>query len=368
MTPTPITLHCPPAYVEIADRFFEVYSPLKAITCPSEKMKGLKQKQDRCCRFCGQRWPDTTFQSEAHVFPEQIGNRYLISDEECDQCNMLFSKNENDLANFTGPIRHLQGIKGKQRTKYKSPDGSIRVGHMNDLGLADSISVMREDVESNSMEIDKENGGGRLRFIKHSYVPFRVYKAMLKMALSCLDGEDMINYQHAVQFLMSEQLDQRLSPFARIPGYQLPLFSGLDVPVGMIYQKNNPAHEIFTHVFVLYFANQIWQIVLPLNSKDLWLLDGRELSLRFAPPLFTEKAFTDTVAIQEIFHDLSSKELVRGMEESYTYEMDPKDLEHAVIFNPVTGTYTHDVSTFSDVVKLVITKSNTSFSFSPPES
>jgi len=82
-----VTITVPPDFIEEANDFFSAYEHLKTITCPEYKMQGLRLKELRVCRFCGRSFPATTFKSKAHVFPEQCGNRYMISDEESDSCN-----------------------------------------------------------------------------------------------------------------------------------------------------------------------------------------------------------------------------------------------------------------------------------------
>jgi len=112
----------------------------------------------------------------------------------------------------------------------------------------------------------------------------------------------------------------------------------------------------------MHFANQIWQFFLPLYNNDLHLFDGRDLTVLLAPPLFADHQVAETIKIYQTTVDLSSSKPIKAEQETYTFEMDPKDLENAVIFDPATGKTTTDTTKFSDIVKLVMVKSSTSFS------
>lgn len=73
---------------------------LKTENIRNEDKKYIGNKHERMCRFCGKTKGETTFKKVAHAIPELIGNKVLISFEECDECNKIFSKLENELANF----------------------------------------------------------------------------------------------------------------------------------------------------------------------------------------------------------------------------------------------------------------------------
>jgi hypothetical protein len=93
---------------------------------PNKKPK-LKKRKDRVCRFCNKKEPEVSFKKEAHMVPELMGNRNLVSDYECDKCNDLFSIYEDALAKFLGIARTLSSSKGKEGIPtFKNPDKKIR--------------------------------------------------------------------------------------------------------------------------------------------------------------------------------------------------------------------------------------------------
>lgn len=76
------------------------------------------------CRFCFKSSAKTTFRKSAHLIPELLGNKYLLSNFECDKCNELFSTFEDSLASYLGAFRTLYGMKSRRRTpKFKDDKG-----------------------------------------------------------------------------------------------------------------------------------------------------------------------------------------------------------------------------------------------------
>jgi hypothetical protein len=99
---------------------------------------GKKHRLGSCtprrCRYCLRQEPATCFKKIAHAIPECLGNRTLISHDECDHCNDRFSQTiEDHLDKFTQPLRTVLGIKGRNGVPvFKSRDGKSRV-ELNDI-------------------------------------------------------------------------------------------------------------------------------------------------------------------------------------------------------------------------------------------
>jgi hypothetical protein len=92
--------------------------------------KTLGSKDDRRCRFCGRRPPEATFKLEAHAVPDALGNKSLFTNWECDACNQAFGGGiENDLGNWSKPMRTLSLVRGKRGvpTIKKGSDGGWRI-------------------------------------------------------------------------------------------------------------------------------------------------------------------------------------------------------------------------------------------------
>jgi len=85
------------------------------LVCPGDKVVLGDPTQPRRCRFCGESPPGATFHKQAHAIPEALGNKSIESLYECDACNQAFGSGiENDLGNWTQPMRAFARIRGKR--------------------------------------------------------------------------------------------------------------------------------------------------------------------------------------------------------------------------------------------------------------
>lgn len=353
-------MYHPKEYVEQANLFFESYNPKYYTICPSSKMKGLKLKPDRKCRFCGLSEPNTSFKETAHLIPEFLGNKYLISEFECDHCNKIFAQYENDFANFLGPILSLQGINGKVKDKkFKNPDKNVVIQKEKIWGDKDYLTISRENVEDTSFEIDREKGKGSIRFIKHSYTPINVYKSLVKLALSCLPEEEVGFYELTKKFILTPQLNDMIKGIQRVFVSQLPLGYGYNSPHTIIYEKKDSSLEIPTHVFIIYFGNLIYQIQIPFHKNDLKFYDGRILNIKICPPLLPDEKFVSNNNIQTRILELEGLDKIKGEVEVFSYQLNVNDLDKSVVYNPTTKEYTNDLSIFGGTKRIVLVDDGT---------
>ena len=307
----------PARYAHMTHRFFSAYEMEAYVVCPLELQHLTKPKHERVCRFCGKKHPETTFKNKPHLYPELLGNRYALSEFECDTCNHLLSKYENDLATFLSVTRSINGVRAKTKIPtYKSIDNNMRI-NASPSPIDSSftqITVLREASANKTISVDVDKGDLLLTFKIPPYIPLNVYKAFLKMALTTVTDAQIANYPLAIQYLMTNSLDAEIIGVNKIFSYTLPLAYTAKVPVGMLFKKKDSAFELFTHVFVLHFQNMIYQLVLPLHSEDIHFGNGKPIEQIFCPPLGTDEKIAGELQSLEILQhllDLSSPTLER---------------------------------------------------------
>lgn len=330
---TQVTFTTPPEYIEHANAFFKAYNSLIVVSCPEQKIKDLKPKAERICRFCGKGAVETTFRTNAHVFPEFLGNRYLVSDFECDECNNKFGREyENDLANFLGPILLIQGINGKDGIgKFRGADKKLKA-QPTALGSRPVIQIAREDVTDDSMILDDETGKGSISYVKNSYVPLRVYKALLKIALSCLPEDQLLNYKLAFKYLLDAEDEKIVTGIQTVFTYQTHMFFGHRSPMAFLYQKRDVNEKIPTHTIVIYFANQMYQLFLPFHKDDIRLIYNKPgIEVHICPPFFADWETAQSVKVVHNVFDFRSGEMVRKERQSMHFEVNVEDLKNAVV-------------------------------------
>ncbi len=86
---------------------------------------GEADKIKRKCRFCGKMMPEVSYKKVAHTISEGLGNKCIITNNECDDCNEALGKEiEQDLITNLSPPRTFMSINGKNG-KGKIKDDSF---------------------------------------------------------------------------------------------------------------------------------------------------------------------------------------------------------------------------------------------------
>ena len=157
---------------------------------------GERKKEKRICRFCGRMMPETTFKNKSHSISEALGNKNIITNDECDVCNGKFGKGiELDLINLLDFFRAYYGIQGKGGKKsFVSSDFEIS---KNDTAV--SLKVLDENVVLE----DKNNIRIQLKHPQKINLQ-NVYRALIKYALSVLDSSCLHNFQETIKWVKSE--------------------------------------------------------------------------------------------------------------------------------------------------------------------
>lgn len=356
--------YSPPNFVKEGKLFIEHYDLETEIVCPDKKMILPIPKKERACRFCKKKYPEVTFRNDAHVIPESLGNRYLISGFECDFCNRQLGKYDDHLCHFLGISRTLNKTRGKENIPtFKSTDKNIRAEQSDFYGIQDTIIISRENVSDQSFAFDSSTGMGKLTFKKASYIPLLVYKSVLKMALTCLNPGHLSYYQLAIKYLTSDQLDKDVKGACKLYAYNFPFGMGWQVPFAAIYKKKDPKGSIPSHIFMLYFQNTIYQIFIPLHLEDIKLLNNKTIPIYWCPPFFADPKDALETPIQVRDYDLASTELVKGEEETIIYKLSPEALGKLASGNLETGEIVKTMEWPKHIAKIILVKPGTIINF-----
>ncbi|TVT36744.1 HNH endonuclease [Hymenobacter setariae] len=324
---------------ELLDRFLSLYKVANFVSDSPHRKDGLKPRGERVCRFCGRDNTQTKFKKVAHMIPNLLGNRFLLSDSECDECNWKFSLYENDLANFLGISRTVMGVKGKESVPtFKSPDNVITARSTDFHGIKDGIKIERSDVNNSAFQIMDAEGRAEISTLKNPYVPSRVYKAFLKMALSVMPEVQMPNYAWALRLLEDDQYDERLSRFFTVVHYTLPHTLSATFPHCFMFEKIDAAERRVTHQFYLRYQNNVYLLPVPLHHDDIVLgIYEDEVTTLLSPPiLFTALTDESETYFSDAVKDLSSSLPIKE-EETITIRMIPNAMANTQGIDRVTG-------------------------------
>lgn len=247
----------------------------------------LTPKNKRSCRFCGKSYPEVTFKKIAHIVPELLGNKSLVSDYECDNCNWKFGQFENDLANYFGLFRTFAHIEGKKGLpKFKSADKAIKIELAKDF----IFDVRYKNLQKN-IEYEIEDKILKIKCKSNPYIPLNVYKSLLKSALSFVDESDLKYLSKTFEFLNDEQfkVSNNENFIITIHRYFVP--GDVKTPPFIIYYRkweHRKDYEAPSMAFVFYVKNIIIQLFIPYHSEDLFFYEDnkeKERKIFIIPPL-----------------------------------------------------------------------------------
>jgi len=148
------------------------------------------------CRYCG-----TTdrqkFKKRAHTVAEGLGNKWIFSLDECDDCNHLFSRYETALTASVGAFLTLGGVKGKKNKVRQTgrSAGPTYVEHANREGRR-SLSTMINGLDP---KVGWNPSTGEMRFTfpiaNEKFRPFEAHKAVLKIGYALLPDDERGQYE-----------------------------------------------------------------------------------------------------------------------------------------------------------------------------
>lgn len=294
---------------------------LKTENISNEDKIYIGNKDDRVCRFCGKVKEETTFKKVAHAIPELIGNKVLISFEECDECNENFSKLENELANFISFERSVTGIRGKKGIPtYKSKSG-LKIEHDK---TKENRFIIHDILDSGNMEEDIENNSITIGGERNPYIPLAVYKCFVKMALSIMPKKYLANFIDTLIWIgeSNELVDGQVvcKIFEQfVPGGK----PFKEIEMYLAIRKESSENNTPYCVFCICFGNFCYQVYLPFALPD-YKKDNKEISYKYS--LFPNKyalAYPEN-SIQVSLKDFSSTERVTGEVMKITYSYDEK--------------------------------------------
>jgi hypothetical protein len=275
----------------------------------------LGLRNNNKCRFCGNNSQETTFKKIAHALPEFIGNKSLLTNEECDPCNEKFSRTlEDHFAKYISLYRVFSKTPGKRGIpSYK--DQKLKI-EPKTIGW--SIILANENVIKVQEYTKQINFDSTIQ----PYVPLAVFKCLTKMAISIMPQEELIYFKEAIQWIQMEDHSFDLWNYSKQCFFAYTNHHGI-MPYNKLHTfliKRKDTNCLVPYmIYVVAFANLFFQITVPCPAQDQIIKDI-EHTLHWFPVPFDISY--PNIKTQYAVRDFSSKELVRDevFEVSMNYE------------------------------------------------
>jgi hypothetical protein len=221
------------------------------------------------CRFCGET-SASKFRSVAHTIPEGLGNHWLISADECDGCNKLFSSYDDALCKSVGAILTLGGTTGKYGRVRQTgrSNGASRIVYNAESG-GSHISYQFPSANDNiSHSIPLEISffsGGEVRTTtptpNESFIPRLAYKALAKIGFAILPPERLSHFCKLQNWVMSPD-DDEAYPFLDVAISTGSLGKAPEIVGATVLQKFSNQNDLPNYLFVLTAGSVCFQIEL----------------------------------------------------------------------------------------------------------
>jgi transcriptional regulator, abrB family protein len=261
--------------------YFNNYECVFSYNLNYNEPKIIKDSNEKKCRFCGKKEPEITFRKKAHAISEMLGNRTLLSDNECDECNAFFGDNlENDLGKYLGIIRTLTQIVGKGGIpSYKTKNKKARIDYTN-KGL-----VIQNVVDDEFLTL--ENNSLIFKVEREPYTPINVYKSFVKMAMSLIPEDLLFNFDDTLKWLKEEpniESKYNMDDYAYIIEKFIPGPKPHNLNVRGFIRKNDKIRLPY-FIFLVEFGNYSFQIIIPCIKKDFMLANSK-VTLKSFPNIY----------------------------------------------------------------------------------
>ncbi len=309
------------AFAEQDRKFVEKYDLKTIITAddPRHSKRDVAKHIPRTCLFCGSTEGQVKFDDNAHLVSKFIGNSGMYSHFECDDCNSRFSNFESNLSDYLGLARTLNSF----HTRKKTP------GFVGRKLRAKSRSFIGEDILIIAPEDYKRDGGKTTIYsVKNAYTPCKVYRALLKSALSLLGPDEVnANYKTALDYL-NEKFEVNTGAF--MGGYKFRIQFPLHV---YLFEKKNEADKIPTKIFAFYFMENSFTFPVPFHKGDMSFISNGD-SFHLPPPFFINQTDLSASMPVAFSKDFSSVNPVTDDEETVTFELGAEDLKNSWYYDP----------------------------------
>ncbi len=249
---------------------------VKVFDTSSKISIGEPNRKNRICRFCKMGVKDEKkFKKKAHAFSEALGNKTIVLNEECDECNEKFGSNiEKDFIQYLDIYRVFFKVKGKNGIPKLKFNNNAVVSSIEKKDIPKNNLESLDDTEnimvivSQNIKHDKETGELTVSLDSNNKLKgVNIYKTLCKYALSVIDANELKYFEETIDWINTNNEQKiRLPKIAHVIANHM----YVDTPILSLYiRKDNDR----THPYVVAefrFKSLIFVYVLPFSSKDAY--------------------------------------------------------------------------------------------------
>lgn len=241
--------------------FGDLLRKYELITFDTKKKNiwGEHCKEKRRCRYCNKTMNDGVhFKNIAHAISEALGNKTIISAEECDTCNSKFAETiEKDIIKYLHLYRTLYGKKGKNGVPHLKYDNGVEIKYYGE----NAILIDTEGVCKFNQEDDFTIP------LKDTINLMNIYRALVKFVIGVIPREYLQHCQKTIDWLNNIKNDGSkldLPPVATLLDNRF----YHDQPELVIYIRKEDCKE-FPFIYAEFRTTfLIFVFIVPFSDKD----------------------------------------------------------------------------------------------------
>lgn len=270
------------------------------LSCIGENVIGQPADSVKFCRFCKKPYKPEDFSQRSHVVSESLGNKAVISSDECNSCNNHFSKIEQDFFIFNKYFLILDNIKGKNNTSPCFNQGNFKFYNSGNTIVyqvpSSEMKPIMKGLNNGCLHIERMGNNDKFR-------PLNVHKALVKFAISILPISYLHPFDETIHWL---NIDGPLSSGICLPPVFHTIVDPVSSPTIKVHIQTSQNHSLPYAWGEFQCASIKYIFVLPFTSHWDFDFSNAENMLKYG------KLITQITSMPNITRDdLSSYELHR---------------------------------------------------------
>ena len=219
---------------------------------------GESDKSKRVCRYCNKKSPEVSFKKVAHSISEALGNKKIITNDECDACNEKFGEGiENDLILYLNLYRVFFRIRGKNgipKLKGKNFEIEIKNGETITIDILSDEEIAVSDCNDFQVRLETTE----------KITTQNIYKTLSKYALGVIDRTQIVNFKDTIEWINGKKNIDNLPKIAILTSYDL--FS--THPKLTVYLRKSKDDKLPYAVAEFRFTYLTFVYIIPNSNKD----------------------------------------------------------------------------------------------------
>lgn len=206
---------------------------------------GESDKAKRRCIFCDKTGKEL-FKEKAHAISESLGNKSLVQNEECDECNCSFgSQIESEMARFLEFYRSMFRVSGKSGAPQKKS-----LFEFNDDVFSFKGRCFYSSGDQMAIAVD----------IPDKIIPQKLYKSLVKYMISLVGNSYRDKFVDTISWLKGGWYDENLLPQVAI-SFQKEMKK--QQPWAVCYVRKNENKSLPKFVLEFHFLFFVFVVIVP---------------------------------------------------------------------------------------------------------